>query len=1054
MKKNATKFLMILMTLASVNLFGQNIKGKVTDSGNVPLIGATILVQNTERGTVTDFEGNFEIEAQQGETLVISYTGFSSKEVVIGTQSMIEVVLEDGLQLDEVVVVGYGTQRKVTVTGAVSSVKGSDIIASPAVELSNSLSGRLPGLVVVQTSGEPGQDGARVRIRGTNTLGNSSPLIVIDGIPDRDGGFGRLNPQDIENISVLKDAAAAIYGARAANGAIIITTKRGKTGKPTINYNINYGNSQPTRVPEMANAVEYANIMNQLGIYRNVPVGEWNSAWAGISSTGSYVSTTPGVRPITAQYSPEAIRKHGDGSDPWRYPNTDWFGGSFKTWAPQTRHNLDVSGGTENVNYFVSAGYLHQDAIYNNSATFFNQYSLRMNLDAKVNDYVKTNFGVQLRRDERNYPTESAGAIFRMLMRGRPTEHQVWPSGQPGPDIENGQNPYVITTNATGYVKNPEDFIQVNGGVDITNPWIKGLKLSLSAAVDKRSSTSKEWRTPWELYFWDNVTYQQDGVTPLLKPSVRSTFTDPRLTERAGSILNTNLTAILTYDTKINDVHGISILAGVTQERFEGSNFFAFRRNFISPALDQLFAGGTLQMNTNGSGYERARLGYYGRAQYNFKEKYLAEFIWRYDGSYIFPSDSRFGFFPGVLLGWNITEESWFQVNNLDRLKLRASYGQMGNDQVFFNGALQEYAFLASYSFDEYPINNVVQTTLRETVLANPSFTWERANNYNLGLDATLFGSLDITLEVFKNRRDQILIQKTGSTPQTSGISALLPPVNAGIVNNAGWEFAVNYNKTSRGGFRWSAGVNGGYARNEVEFMDEVPGIPEYQKMEGKPIGAFLVYKTTGIFRDQADIEANTIDYSGVTNRLLPGDMKFEDVDGDGRITADDQVRIDYNSQPRFFFGGTFNAQYKNFDLSILLQGSTGARFRVQTESGDIGNYLKYFHDNRWSIENPSSEHPRLASRGDTYFTGGQFGNNTYYLFNRDYVRLKNLEIGYTISGPFKEKIGIKTLRVYANGLNLFTLDKHKVFDPEAENAAGTFYPLSRVVNFGAMVSF
>jgi TonB-linked SusC/RagA family outer membrane protein len=1053
MSKVYTKLVIFLCILVGGNLSAQMIKGKIVDKENQPLIGATVTVKNTTRGAVTDLNGSYEVQAGSQDVLVFSYTGFQTQEITVGANTMIDVTLMEGAALDEVVVVGYGTQRKATLTGAVAAIKGAEIVASPAAELTNSLSGRLPGLVVVQTSGEPGQDGARIRIRGTNTLGNSSPLVVIDGVPDRDGGFGRLNPQDIESISVLKDAAAAIYGARAANGAIIVTTKRGKTGKPTLNYSYNYGNSQPTRVPEMSSAVEYANIMNQLGIYRNIPVNEWGNAWNGIKSNGTYASPTPGVRAITAQYSPDAIKKHGDGSDPWRYPDTDWFAGSFKNWAPQHRQNLDISGGTESVNYFASLGYLHQDAIYNNSATFFNQYSFRTNLDAKISKFVKSSLGVQLRRDDRNYPTESAGSIFRMLMRGRPTEHQVWPNGRPGPDIENGQNPYVITTNATGYVKNPEDFIQVNGGLDITNPWVEGLKLSLTAAVDRRSGISKEWRTPWELYFWDNKSFESDGKTPKLAPSVRSTFTDPRLTERSGSVLNTNLTALLTYDTKINDVHGISALVGVTQERFEGSNFFAFRRNFISPALDQLFAGGTLQMNTNGSGYERARLGYYGRAQYNFKEKYLAEFIWRYDGSYIFPRDGRFGFFPGLLLGWNVTEEDWFKVNNLDRLKLRASYGQMGNDQVFFNGSLQEYAFLASYGFDEYPINNAVQTTLRETVLANPNFTWERANNYNVGIDATFFKNFDLTLEFFRNRRDQILIQKTGSTPQSSGIASLLPPVNAGIVNNAGWEYNLTYNNTN-GGLRWSAGVNGGYARNNVEFLDEVPGVPEYQKLEGKPIGAFLVYKSAGVFKDQAEIDANKINYSGVTNRLLPGDMKFEDVNGDGKITADDQVRIENNSQPTFFFGGTFNAQYKNFDVALLMQGSMGARFRVQTESGDIGNFLKYFHDNRWSIESPSSEHPRLASRGDTYYSGGSFGNNTYFLFNRDYLRLKNLEIGYTLNGAFKEKIGLKSVRVYANGLNLLTFDKHKIFDPEAENQAGTFYPLQRVINFGAMVSF
>jgi TonB-dependent starch-binding outer membrane protein SusC len=1043
----------LMLTICSFVLFSQTIKGKVTDESGQPVIGATVVVQNTSKGTITDVDGNYEIQASSGDVLEISFTGYKSTTITVGSSSTVDVSLAQGALLEEVVVVGYGIQRKVTVTGALASVKGAEIVQSPAVDLTNSLSGRLPGLVVIQTSGEPGQDAARVRIRGTNTLGNSSPLIVIDGIPDRDGGFGRLNPQDIENITVLKDAAAAIYGARAANGAIIVTTKRGKSGKPTINYGFNYGNSQPTVVPKMSNAVEYANIMNQLGIYRNIPVNEWGNAWNAISTNGSYASPTAGVRSITAQYSPANIKKHGDGSDPWNFPDTDWFGGSFKTWAPQLRQNLDMSGGNESVNYFASLGYVHQDAIYRNSATFFNQYSFRTNLDAKINEHVKTNLGVQLRRDDRNYPTESAGAIFRMLMRGRPVEHQVWPNGKPGPDIENGQNPYVITTNATGFLKNPEDFIQLNGGVDLTNPWIKGLKLSLSAAVDTRNGNSKEWRTPWQLWFKSGA-FEADGKTPVLAPSVRSTFTDPRLTQRSYRVLNTNLTGLLNYDVKLNDAHTISAMLGVTQERFEGSNFLAFRRNYISPALDQLFAGGSLDQNTDGSGYERARLGYYGRAQYNFREKYLAEFIWRYDGSYIFPKDTRFGFFPGLLLGWNVTEEDFFKVDGLDRLKLRASYGLMGNDQVFFNNQLQEFAFLSSYGFDQYPVGNVVQTTLREVVLANPDFTWERARNLNFGVDATLFDKLDVTLEVFSNKRDRILIQETGSTPQSSGISSLLPPVNKGKVNNGGFEYSLTYNNFGAQNFKWSAGINGGYAKNKVVFLDEEPGLPEYQKVEGKPIGAYLVYQSDGVFKTQADIEANKLDYSNVTNKLLPGDMKFVDHNNDGKINADDRVRIDANSEPTFFFGGTFNAQFKNFDLAMLLQGSTGARIRVQTESGDIGNYLKYQFDNRWSIENPSDEHPRLASRGDTYFTGGAYGNNTYFLFSKDYLRLKNIEIGYTIKGGIKDKIGLKGLRVYANGLNVFTVDKNGIFDPEAENQAGTSYPLSRVINFGFNVSF
>ena len=1033
------------------------VKGKVTDDAGSPLPGVTVTEKGTTNGAITDVDGKFSLNVKDGaSTLVFSFVGFATQEVLVGSQAELNISLKPDVgNLEEVVVVAYGTQKKVTVTGAVTQVQGEKLIKSPAVDMSNSLAGRLPGLVVIQQSGEPGYDGALIRIRGNNTLGNSSPLIVIDGIPDRDGGLGRLSPRDIESISVLKDASAAIYGARAANGAILITTKRGKLGKPLITYDFNQGFSQPTRVPEMSNAYEYANIMNELPIYKSIPANEWSTAWNSIKTTGTYDSPTAGVTTLNANYSPQAVQKHLDGSDPWRYPDTDWFGDAFKTWTPQNRHNLQLSGGTETVKYMTSLGYVFQDAYYKNSATNYSQYNLRTNLDAKVNKYLSANVGILIRREQRKFPTESAGSIFRMLMRGRPTEPEVWPNGMPGPDIENGQNPYVITTNATGYQDNPTDYVQLNGGVDITNPWIKGLKLSLIGAIDKNSSTNKVWQTPWKLYYWDKKTFEADGVTPKLEGAVRSNFTDPRLSQSYGSVLNTNLSAMLNYEKTISDNHNLNFLAGVTKEKFEGSGFFAFRRNYISSAVDQLFAGGTDQMNTGGSAYERARLGYYGRAQYAFKEKYLAEYIWRYDGSYIFPESKRFGFFPGLLLGWNITSEPWFKVKAIDYMKLRASYGQMGNDQVYYRDALQEYAFLATYGFGNYPINNALATTLVETVLANPNFTWERANNYNIGLDGTLLNNtIDFTLEYFFNRRDQILIQKTGSTPASSGINSLLPPVNAGKVDNRGFEFNLMFNSKASRALQIRGGINGGYAKNKVVYMDEVPGAPDYQRQEGKPIGAYLAYKFDGVFKDQTDIDANKLDYSSVTSKLIPGDMKFQDVNNDGKINADDAVRLDKNITPTFNFGATLDMRYKNFDLNMLLQGATGALLRIQTESGDIGNFLKYSFDNRWSIENPSSEHPRLASRGDTYFTGGNYGMNTYYLFNKNYVRLKNVELGYTLPASVVQKVHLGSVRLYLNALNLLTIDKMKVYDPEATAQSGVFYPQARVINTGLSVSF
>ncbi len=1054
-QKIVKHFLFFLGVLFTTTAFSQStITGTVTDEANgETLIGVNILIQGTTTGTITDFDGNYSLEANTGDVLVFSYTGFAEQQLTVGASTVMDVVMAAGSLLDEVVVVGYGSQKKATVTGAVSQLKGDLLVKSPSVNLGTSLAGRLPGLVVIQTSGEPGNDDATISIRGTNTLGNSDPLVVIDGIPDRAGGLSRLLGQDIESISVLKDASAAIYGARAANGAIIVTTKKGKSGKPKISYSFNQGWGQPTIVPNMSNATEYAGIMNELPIYRSIPVNEWSAASAAIKSTGQYDSPTAGIGSLSANFSPDAVAAHGSGSDPWGFPDADWFGATFREWSPQQRHYLGISGGSENFGYYASLGYTDQDAIYNNSATFYKQYSGRINLDAKMNDYIKVNMGMMLRREDRNAPTESTGAIFRMLMRGRPTEPAVWPNGLPGPDIENGQQPVVITTNATGYSRNPSDYMQFNASVDITNPWVEGLTLTLLGSADKFSATSKLWQTPWELYFWDRQTLGADGL-PALEGAIRSNFKAPQLTQSTFNNLNTNLTAYFNYDLNLAGKHKVNIMAGVTQERFEGEFFSAFRRDFVSPAIDQLFAGGAAQQNTNGSAFERARLGYYGRVQYNFQEKYLAEFIWRYDGSYIFPRDNRFGFFPGLLLGWNVSSEDWFDVAAVDHLKVRASYGQMGNDQVFFNDQLQEFAFLPTYGFGQFPINSQVSATLQETVLANPNFTWERANNFNFGVDASLFGRLDVILEYFNNRRDQILIQKSGSTPGSSGISSLLPPENAGEVENKGFEFALTYNGGQGKALKWKAGINGGFAQNKVIFQDEVPGAPDYQLQEGKPIGAFLVYESDGAFLDQAAIEANTVDYSAVTPQLIPGDLRFKDINGDGVIDGDDQVRQNESIVPKFNFGATFSLEYRGFDLSVLLQGATGAKVRVFTESGDIGNFLKYSHDNRWSIDNPSSVHPRLASRGDTYYSGGNFANNDYYLFDKDYIRIKNVELGYNLNGAALTKSGIENLRVFVNAFNLATFTKQDIFDPETIAGNGVVYPQNRVINFGFGLTF
>jgi len=1024
-----------------------SVTGVVRDESGMPIAGVTVSVNGTSLATKTDNEGRYKLEkVPPAGTLNFRMVGKQAMDEPVNGRRTIDVkLLSSQSSLDEVIVVGYGKQRKETVTGAVATVKGSDLAQSPALNVSNAMTGRIPGVIATNGSAEPGYDGSTIKIRGTNTLGNSSPLVVIDGVPAREGGIERLNPRDIENISVLKDASAAIYGARAANGVILVTTKRGKTGKPQLSYTFNQGYSQPTVIPKLTDAAQFAEIRNELEIY-NLPVDEWSSALTAINSKGSYTKKDGTV--LDAPFKPEDFQKFRDGSDLWGHPNTDWYKSTLKDWSPQQRHNLQVNGGTEDVKYLLSLGYQNQDAYYKNSATGYKQYDLRINLDANISQYIKTQFGVLGRQENRSFPTKSAGTIFRMLMRGNPTQPAIWPNGKPGPDIENGENPVVITTNATGYDRDKRYYFQTNGQVDITNPWIEGLKLTLNASVDKYVKNQKTWVTPWTLYSWSGG-YESDGKTPLLQPGRRGPA-DPNLNQSNEDQLNILLGGILSFERKFGD-HQVNAIAGVNRETIDNDKFSAYRRYFLSNAIDYLFAGGEQEKNNDGTAWKRARLNYFGRFGYNYKSKYIAEFLWRYDGSYMFPESERFGFFPGAMAGWVVSEENFWKENisAINYFKIRASYGQMGNDNIYWEDKLQEYQYFSTYSFGTYIVDDKLAKTLFESRVPNEMVTWEVANNYNLGFDFQFFqGKLNFEFDIFKNRRNSILWRKNASVPQSTGMT--LPAENIGKVDNKGWEFNLGY-KGKVGELGYSVGVNGGYAKNKIIFWDEAPGAPEWQRSTGKPIKTDIYYIYDGVFRDMDDIASNKLDYSAITKTLRPGDMKYRDYNGDGKITPDDKVRRDKNSDPTFQGGFNFSLTYKDFDLSVLFQGATGGEIRVGTdESGSIGNFLEEFYDKRWSISNPSSVYPRLTDRSNQYYSY----NNTYWMRSTDYLRLKNVELGYNLPSTICDKIGIGSLRVYANGMNLITWSKIKMYDPEAVNALGQYYPQARLINAGVLLSF
>ncbi|MEX0647683.1 MAG: SusC/RagA family TonB-linked outer membrane protein [Balneolaceae bacterium] len=993
----------------------ERVAGSVSDAatGNT-MPGVNIVIKGTDSGTASDMDGNFSLNVPSlQDTLVFSYIGYQRQEVPIDGRTEINVELQmEIFGSEELVVVGYGTRTRETLTGSVRSISGERLEKAPVTNISNSLSGQIPGVVTINPSGEPGADGASIRIRGEHTLGDNSPLIVIDGVPNRSGGMERLNPRDIENISVLKDASAAIYGAQAANGVILITTKRGQAGATQFSIDFNQGMNQPTRVPQMADAATYLEMLNEIAEYRG------NSA----------------------PYSQERIENHRQGTDPWLYPDTDWFAETLKPVSLQTRGDMSVSGGSETVKYYLSFGGLTEDGYYNNSATRYNQYNIRSNIDGQITDNVTLGFDVTGRFEDRNYPTRSAGNIFRMVMRGKPHLPAYWPNGLPGPDIEYGDNPVVVGTPETGYNNDERYYFQSNLSLNVEIPAVQGLSFRSNIAYDKNFREQSVWQTPWTLYTWDYETYDGNGE-PMLEGSSRG-YAEPRLFQERGSGEDVMVNLIANYQQDISD-HSFGILAGVERQTFSNSFMNAFRRHFSSVQIDQLFAGGEDELSNTGSASKGARQNYFTRLNYDYQDKYLFEFVGRYDGSYIFPEERRFGFFPAVSVGWRLTQEDWF-VNITDffnELKLRSSWGQTGNDRIDEFQYFATFGFGNGYVFD----NNVIVNSIYPTRTPNLNVTWEVANQFDVGLEAEFLDNRFIfEIDYFNYLREDILWWRNASVPMTSGFS--LPRENIGEVSSHGFDGSVTYREQISGNFLFDVTLNASYATNEIKFWDEAPGAPEWQRSTGYPMNTNMYYNAIGIFQDSDEIE-NTPSWEGAR----PGDIIFEDVNGDGAIDGRDRIRLDKNNIPKWTGGVNINVAYSNFDLSLLFQGAAGAVHYVDTESGEIGNFLTEFAENRWTEQNPSTTHPRTWNRDDEYWASNA---NTYFLKDTDYIRLKNLEFGYNLPADLSTRFGIQQMRVYASGFNLLTWSKLKVMDPETASGSGQYYPQKRVLNLGFSLKF
>jgi TonB-linked SusC/RagA family outer membrane protein len=994
------------------------ISGVVTDENGLTLPGVSVIVKGTTAGTPTNVNGEFKLKVAGNSTvLTFSFIGYETREETVGGRSTINVQMTksaNSQNLNEVVVVGYGTQKKTTLTGAVATVKGADLVKSPEPNLSNSLAGRIPGLVALNSSGEPGYDGSTLLIRGQSTTGDNSPLVVIDGVANRLGGLERLNPNDVESISVLKDASAAIYGAQAANGVILITTKKGKTGKPTVSYDYNEGFMQPTNLPKLADAPTYATILNEIAYYD--------------SPTGG----------MSQLYSAAQIQKFRDGSDPINYPNTNWEKAVLKNVALQDKQDLSIRGGSDNVTYYVSLGNQYQDGLYKNGATNYKQNNVLSNIDIKVNDKLRFGLDLGYRQEVRTTPADiGASSVFGQIYSLYPTIPAVYPNGLPSTGTNGGQNPVVEVNGAlVGTLQGQNNIF--NG--TLTGSWdlpLKGLSLDGFLAVDQQVNNSKQFSKPW-------LTYQYVPSTNTYTP-LQDGPSAPNLNQSTETI------DLVTANIKLNYIrhfglNNISAFVAYEQSTDNDASFSASRLNFLSTDLPELSQGGSAptDFGNSGSSTETSRQNIFGRINYDYAEKYLVEFQLRHDGSSIFGPGHRFGTFPGVSVGWRISQESWLKsATFIDNLKLRLSYGKLGNDKV---GAYQ-YLDNFSYSTGVFTTGNSQNATgINYNLLANPNITWEVSNKYNIGLDGTIFKNITFELNLFKEKRSNILAQRSSSIPGVTGIStSQIPDENIGSVQNQGFDASVNYEKRFSD---WSFNVGGNitYAKNKVLYLDEAPNTISYQKYTGLPIGSQLLYQAIGIYKTQAQIDATP----HIPN-TIPGDLIYKDVNGDGQITASDEVRTNKSNVPEIVYGITAGAAYKNFDLSILFSGQADAVQYLLPDAGTVGNFPSSWADNRWSPSNPNGTYPRADDRA-----GVAFGNyrSTFWLRNTSFLRLKNLQLGYTFPHATISKLGINGLRIYASGFNLLTFTSLKDYDPEGNNETGYFYPQQKIYNIGVNVTF
>ena len=1011
----------VVLSLASIDQQKDVVKiaGKVIDEQGEGVIGANVMEKGTTNGTITDLDGKFYLEVSGKSILQVSYIGFNTQEIQVNGQKLFTIrMTEDSQSLDEVVVVGYGTQKKLNLTGAVATLKNEELVKTPVASTTNALVGRLPGLIAKQKSGQPGFDAADINIRSFG-----SALVIVDGVEQ---SFNNIDANEIESVSILKDASAAIYGARAGNGVILVTTKRGQSGKPNISFNGTLTSQSYTNFPEPVDAGQYATLFREAQINSGVPENQ-------------------------TKFSEEDIAKYFAGNDP-QNPSTNWYDEIMKKSALQQQYNLTIRGGTDVVKYYTFLGYLSQDGMFKGDNTGYRRFNVRSNLDVNLTSDLTFSLDLSAIKDDVRQSNRPASEewFWMDFFDSTPTSHASFPDPTKVPHIGPGPFNAIINTHEDlgGYDKTYKNTLNGAFSVNYKVRPVPGLSAKLKLNYQQVSYDRKNWTKQNDIWDYDYATDTYTLYGKSMPTSLKQEFHKNQTITGQFS---------LNYDRVFNKDHSINGLALVEIIDYNNGNFSAYRENYVTSAIDQLFAGGTINQQANGSASVSGRASFVARANYAYRGKYLLEATARYDGSPNFPKNKRWGFFPSISAGWRMSEETFIK-NNLtwiDNLKLRAGVSQTGFDSV---GAFQ---YLTGYKFEGYNVLGGKEVPgLTTTGIANTNISWETMTLYNVGLDLSVLNSkLYSEIDVFYRKRDDMLGTRVVSLPNTFG--ATLPSENINSQSTRGFEVLIGH-RGNFGDFSYDISGNVSWSRSKWIHYDE----PDYtdpddirlKKKSGQWIDVYNAYKSDGLFTSQEEIDNLGYDMDGMGNTSLrPGDIKIVDINNDGEVDWRDARNIGSGGTPHIIYGINLNMKYKGFDLSVFAQGA--ADYYVQLQSGNINidgvrTPFKVIWNERWTPEN--NDRDAIIPRQKIGQTTNNW-NSDYWYKNASYLRLKNVTLGYTFNKSLVQKLRMENLRLFVVGTNLFAINPLRKYglDPETPDATrGWSYPVTKSVSLGLNVSF